>query len=254
MSVIHPYLDHDGPLAIAHRGGAGDHPENTERAFRHAVELGFTHVETDVHVTSDGVAVAFHDDVLDRVTDRVGIIAELPWSEVSRALVDGTDPICRLDDLLDGFPDTRFNLDPKHDAAVEPLAEVLRRTGATSRVCVGSFSDKRLDRMRSLMGNDLCTGTGPRRTLLLVLNSLHLPVRPRNSMVAQVPVKSNGITIVTRRFVEAAHRLGMHVHVWTIDDSGEMDRLLDLGVDGLMTDLPELLKATYERRGQWNPA
>ena len=252
--MIHPYLDHDGPLAIAHRGGAGDHPENTERAFRHAVELGFTHVETDVHVTSDGVAVAFHDDVLDRVTDRVGTIADLPWGEVSRALVDGTDPICRLDDLLDGFPDTRFNLDPKHDAAVEPLAEVLRRTGATSRVCVGSFSDKRLDRMRSLMGDDLCTGTGPRRTLLLVLNSRHLPVRPRHSMVAQVPVKSNGITIVTGRFVEAAHRLGMHVHVWTIDDSVEMERLLDLGVDGVMTDLPELLKTTYQRLSVWNPA
>jgi len=250
----HPYLDHQGPLAIAHRGGAGDHPENTERAFRHAVELGFTHVETDVHVTADGVAIAFHDDVLDRVTDRVGTIAALPWSEVRRAMVDGTDEICRLDQLLDGFPNTRFNLDPKHDAAVESLAEVLRRTNAKSRVCVGSFSDKRLDRMRALMGDGLCTGTGPRRTLLLLLNSLRIPVRPRHAMVAQVPVKSNGITIVNRRFVRAAHRLGMHVHVWTIDEPAEIERLLDLGVDGIMTDLPEVLKSTYERRGVWNPA
>lgn len=251
---VHPYLDHRGPLAIAHRGGAGDHPENTERAFAHAVELGFTHVETDVHVTSDGVAIAFHDDVLDRVTDRTGTIDALPWSEVRRALVDGTDHICKLDDLLAGFPETRFNLDPKHDAAVEPLADVIRRTGAVSRVCVGSFSDRRLDRIRSLLGERLCVSTGPRRTLLLVLNSMRLPVRPRHSLVAQVPVRSNGLTIVNRRFVGAAHRLGMHVHVWTIDDPVEMDRLLDMGVDGLMTDLPEVLKATYERRGVWNPA
>jgi len=252
--VRHPYFEHDGPLAIAHRGGAGEHPENTERAFRHAVELGFTHVETDVHVTSDGVVIAFHDDVLDRVTDRTGVIAELPWSEVRRARVDGTDEICRLDDLLDTFPDTRFNLDPKHDAAVAPLADVLRRTGAVTRVCVGSFSDRRLDRIRALLDDDVCTGTGPRRTLLLVLNSLRIPVRPKNAMVAQVPVRSAGITIVTQRFVDAAHRLGMHVHVWTIDDPGEMKRLLGFGVDGILTDRPELLRATYEGLGVWNPA
>ncbi len=250
----HPYFEHDGPLAIAHRGGAGDHPENTERAFRHAVDLGFTHVETDVHVTADGVAIAFHDDVLDRVTDRTGTIAELPWSEVRRARVAGTDEICRLDELLDTFPDTRFNLDPKHDAAVAPLADVLRRTGAVRRVCVGAFSDRRLDRLRAMLGDGLCTGTGPRRTLLLVLNSLRFPVRPKNAMVAQVPVRSTGITVVTQRFVDAAHRLGMHVHVWTIDDPREMKRLLGLGVDGIMTDRPELLRATYETLGVWNSA
>jgi len=254
MSIDHPYFEHDGPLAIAHRGGAGDHPENTERAFRHAVDLGFTHVETDVHVTSDGVAIAFHDDVLDRVTDRAGTIAELPWREVSRALVDGTDEICRLDDLLDSFPDTRFNLDPKHDAAVEPLAEVLRRTDTISRVCVGSFSDRRLDRLRALVGEGLCTGTGPRRTLLLLLNSFGLPIHPKHSMVAQVPVRAGGITLVTRRFVETAHRLAMHVHVWTVDDPHEMERLLNLGVDGIMTDLPELLRSTYQQLGVWNSA
>ncbi len=247
----HPYLRHRGPLAIAHRGGAGAHPENTERAFRHAVELGFTHLETDVHVTSDGVAVAFHDDALDRVTDGTGLIAELPWSEVRRALVGGTDPICRLDDLLSEFPDTRFNLDPKHDEAVEPLCEILRRTGAISRVCVGSFSDRRTDRVRRLVGEELCTGTGPRRTLLLLARSWYLPVRPRHVLVAQVPVRIGGIELVTRRFITAAHGLDMQVHVWTIDEPDEMNRLLDLGVDGIMTDKPECLKATLIARGAW---
>jgi len=254
MSRLHPYLRHEGPLAIAHRGGAGDHPENTERAFRHAVDLGFTHVETDVHVTSDGVAVAFHDEALDRVTDSAGLIAELPWSEVQRALVGGTDPICRLDDLLSEFPDTRFNLDPKHDEAVDPLCQVLLHTGAVSRVCVGSFSDRRTDRVRRLVGEELCTGAGPRRTLLLLLRSWHLPVRPRHAMVAQVPVRSAGLELVTRRFITTAHRLDMQVHVWTIDEPGEINRLLDLGVDGIMTDRPECLKATFVERGVWHGA
>ena len=97
----HPYLDVDGPIAFAHRGGAEEFPENTLRAFRHAVELGYTHVETDVHATADGVAVAFHDDALDRVTDSRGVVGELEWSEVRRARGAGTDPILRLDDLLE---------------------------------------------------------------------------------------------------------------------------------------------------------
>jgi len=252
MAHRHPYLDHPGPIAIAHRGGAGDHPENTERAFRQATDLGFTHLETDVHVTSDGVAVAFHDDLLDRVTDREGRIAELPWREVRRAMVSGTDPICRLDDLLAGFPFSRFNLDPKHDAAVTPLCEVLRRTGAESRVCVGSFSDRRTDRVRRAMGPDLCTSLGPRRTTLLVLASWHVPVRPRHGLVAQVPVRRAGLVLVNKRFVDTAHGFGLHVHVWTIDDPDEMNRLLDLGVDGIMTDRLEILKGVFIDRGLWH--
>ena len=95
-----PFLDHPGPLAFAHRGGAGEWPENTMPAFEHAVGLGYRYVETDVHATADGVLVAFHDDALDRVTDRTGKIADLPWSYVAEARVDGREPIPRLDDLL----------------------------------------------------------------------------------------------------------------------------------------------------------
>ncbi len=252
MADPHPYLDHSGPLAIAHRGGAGVHPENTERAFRHAVDLGFTHLETDVHVTADGVAVAFHDDDLDRVTDREGTIADLKWSEVSQARVNGTDPICRLDDLLSAFPDTRFNLDPKHDAAVESLAAVILAANAQRRVCVGSFSDRRADRLRRLVGPELCTATGIRRTLFLWLRGWHLPLSPRHALVAQVPVRQGFLEVVTPRFVAAAHGKGMHVHVWTIDDPVEIGRLLDLGVDGIMTDRPEVLKRVYVERGVWS--
>ena len=118
----HPFLEHDGPIAFAHRGGAGDWPENSLEAFSRAVELGFRYVETDAHVTSDGVIIAFHDDNLDRVTDRVGLISDLTWAEVSGARIDGIAPIPLLEDLLSTWPNLRVNIDAKHDEVVEPLA------------------------------------------------------------------------------------------------------------------------------------
>jgi glycerophosphoryl diester phosphodiesterase len=249
--AVHPYLDVDGPIGFAHRGGAGVHPENTERAFRHAVELGFTHIETDVHVTRDGVAVAFHDASLDRVTDREGAIGELGWAEVRRARVGGTEPIMRLDELLEAFPDTRVNLDPKHDAAVEPLAAAVTGAGAVERVMVGAFSDRRIDRVRRLVGRRLAVSAGPRRMAALYARSRRAPVPVRGVHAAQIPVRFGRLTLVTPAMVATAHDLGLHVHVWTIDDPVEMERLLDLGVDGIMTDRPEVLRDVYRRRGHW---
>ena len=220
-------------------------------AFEGAVALGYRYVETDVHVTADGVLVAFHDDVLDRVTDRTGIIAALPWREVRESRVDGREPIVLFEDLLGAFPDVRVNVDPKHDAAVEPLADVIRRTGAVDRVCAGSFSDQRLARLRALVGPRLCTSLGPAAIARLRLASVGPPTGTMPAPCAQVPVRARGVRIVDPRFLAAAHRRGMQVHVWTIDDADEMRRLLDLGVDGIMTDHPGILKSILEERGEW---
>ncbi len=246
------FLQHDGPLPFAHRGGASEVPENTLPAFEHAVRLGYRYLETDVHVTADGVLVAFHDDVLDRVTDRTGRIDQLPWSVVREAKVDGREPIPLLEDLLGAFPDARINIDPKHDASVEPLARVLRRADAVERVCIGAFSDRRLARARTLLGPTLCTSLGPKGIAkLLAVATAKTSVGTLAAPCAQVPVAARGITIVDERFVAAAHRRGMQVHLWTIDDEAEMRRLLDLGVDGIMTDVPAVLRAVLEDRGQW---
>ena len=248
----HPYLDVDGPIAFAHRGGAEEFPENTLRAFRHAVDLGFTHIETDVHATADGVAVAFHDDSLDRVTDGRGIVGDLTWGQVQRARVAGTDPILRLDELLEELPDTRVNLDPKSDAAVEPLIDVLLRLGAVERVCVGSFSDRRIQRVRDRIGNSLCVGAGPRGIARLLAASARLPAPGSlNFHAAQVPVRSKGLTLVRPAVLSAARRHSIAVHVWTIDEPAEMHRLLDMGVDGIMTDRPAALRQVMLERGHW---
>jgi glycerophosphoryl diester phosphodiesterase len=221
-------------------------------AFEQAVRLGYRYLETDVHVTADGELLAFHDDHLDRVTDRAGAISDLPWSEVRRAKVDGREPIPRFEDLLGTWPDVRINVDPKHDAAVEPLAEVLVRTGAVDRVCVGAFSDRRLDRLQGLVGERLCRSMGPRQVARLVASSRGLPGGGGvTAPCAQIPTHQGRLPLVTERLVRAAHARGVQVHVWTIDERTEMERLLELGVDGIMTDRPQVLKDVLVERGQW---
>lgn len=254
MGSTWPFLDHPGPLAFAHRGahdpdGAG---ENTLAAFAAAVELGYRYIETDVHLTADGVVVAFHDDHLDRVTDMIGALADLPWSEVRQARVgtDG-DPIPRLDEILERWPDVRVNIDPKHDSVVEPLAEVLTRAGAVRRVCCGSFSEDRLTTLRTRLGPDLCTSLGPRATTRVAASALGAPGGVAAGACVQVPTEVRGRRLVTPRFVRTAHALDLQVHVWTIDDPQEMHDLLDMGVDGLMTDRSALLREVLESRGEW---
>ena len=251
-----PFLDWPGVLAFAHRGAhgpdAGGVVENTMGAFEAAVRLGYRYVETDVHLTADGVLVAFHDDRLDRVTDRQGSIADLPWSEVERARLAGGEGVPRFEDLLGSWPDLRVNVEPKADAAVEPLAAVVERTGSIDRVCAGSFSGRRLARLRTRLGPRLCTSLGPAGTVRLRLASFGVPTGPPGAACAQVPVRQGRLPVVDGRFVAAAHRHGLQVHVWTVDERAEMERLLDLGVDGLMTDRPAVLKDLLVARGAWS--
>lgn len=245
---MHPYLDWPGPIAFAHRGGAGDHPENTMPAFQHAVDLGYTYLETDVHATSDGVLLAFHDPDLSRTCGISGTIESSTWQKVSDARVDDREPIPVFEDLVGSFPEARFNIDCKADSAVQPLIESVRRLDCLDRVCIGSFSDRRLLRIRGALGDRLCSSFGPAQVASLLIAGRV----PFGGQVAQVPVKQGPITVVTERTVASAHRRGLHVHVWTIDEPDEMRRLLDLGVDGIMTDRPRRLRDVLVERGAWH--
>jgi glycerophosphoryl diester phosphodiesterase len=261
---MHPFLDHQRPFPIAHRGGAGEAPENTLPAFAAAVALGYRHVETDVHCTRDGVLVAFHDDVLDRVTDARGAIAELDLAAVRAADAgyafspDGgaTHPfrgrgvtVPTLEELLTTWPDLYVNIDPKADACVAPLAALLDGLDAWHRVGLGSFSDARLRRLRALGRGRACTSMGPRAVAIARLTSAAgLPMPRQGADCLQIPLRQGRVPLVTRRLVAAAHRAGLQVHVWTIDEEPEMERLLDLGVDAIMTDRLALLRDVLARR------
>jgi glycerophosphoryl diester phosphodiesterase len=254
--VAHPFLEHDGPLAIAHRGGALDGRENSMAAFARAVELGYRYLETDVHVTADDVLVVFHDDRLDRVTDRPGEIGSLTWREVRAARIGGTDPIPLFADVLASWPDVRVNIDPKSDRAVGPLVRTIRAAGALDRVCIGSFSDDRLRRARAALGPRLCTSMGPGEVLRLRLAAWGLLPRsavPGGPACVQIPVRRRVVPLAEQRLLSCAHELGLPVHVWTVNDPGQMHDLLDLGVDGIVSDDIVALRAVLRDRGEWYP-
>lgn len=249
----HPYLDHPTPIPFAHRGGAADGIENTAAAFRRAAALGYRYFETDVHATADGRLVAFHDATLDRVTDGTGRIGDLPWHQVRRARVDGREPLPLFEELLEEFPDARWNVDIKAAPALEPLVELIRATDSWDRVCVGSFSETRVAAAAQLAGDRLATSYGIRGVLGLRLRSYRIPVPVRAGAVcAQVPPAHNGIPVVDERFVRTAHERGLQVHVWTVNEPALMNELLDLGVDGIMTDHLETLRAVFAGRGVWH--
>jgi len=258
FAYLDAVLDQPGTvLAFAHRGGAF-HPdieglENTMQAFAHAVALGYDYLETDVHVTKDGVMLAFHDTVLDRVTDRTGAIATSTYAEIQQALINGSEAVPTLAELFDAFPGVRFNIDIKAPGAVAALAMFLDEREAWDRVCVGSFSGRRLRRFRRLTRGRVATSASP--VEVAAYRALPSPVarlvtrgRPR---VLQVPHHVGGLTVVTAGFVRRAHRAGLHVHVWTVDDPDEMNLLLDRGVDGLMTDRTDILRAVLTESGRW---
>jgi glycerophosphoryl diester phosphodiesterase len=250
--IRHPYLDHPGPIAFAHRGGAADGLENTLAQFRRAVDAGYRYLETDVHASADGRLVAFHDATLDRVTDGAGRIADLPWQDIRQARVAGAEPVSLFEELLETFPEARWNVDMKAESSLRPLLDLVERTNTWDRVCVGSFSEARVARAQRLAGPRLATSYGTAGVLALRLRSWGMPAALRRSAVAaQVPESQSGVPVVDHRFVRTAHARGLQVHVWTVNEPQRMHRLLDLGVDGIMTDHIDTLRKVLEDRGVW---
>jgi glycerophosphoryl diester phosphodiesterase len=247
------YLDHPRPLAFAHRGGAGHQPENSWRAFEYAVQLGYAYLETDTRSTADGKLIAFHDAELDRVTDRTGQVSKLTWKEVSAARINGTEEIPLLEDLIGTFPELRFNIDLKDEGTIAPLASALRRTGAWDRVCVASFSGARLLAALRALDRPVCVAVTP--AAMVAMRFLGQPgmamarrLARAGAQCAQVPRQ-----IATREFIRRAHGIGLDVHVWTLNTRTEIERALDLGADGVMTDDIVLLRDILAERGQWHP-
>lgn len=270
----YPYLDAvlDRPgsvIAMAHRGGAL-HPEipgteNTLHAFRHAVALGYRYLETDVHASKDGVLLAFHDAVLDRVTDTEGRLSDLTADQISAVRIGGEHAVPTMAELLEAFPDCRFNIDLKSEGAIEPLVALLERTRTHDRVCVGSFSWQRIHAFRRATAGRVATAAAPFEVAAFLVPAPGRLLRAtvaRGAQVLQVPWRhrQRRVTIVTPAFVRRAHAAGLHVHVWTgdepsqwvsVDDPASMNMLLDMGVDGLITDRTDVLKDVLLSRGQW---
>lgn len=247
------------PHLIAHRGGADEAPENTLEAFRHAVGLGLTHIETDAQVTADGVVVLCHDETVDRCYDGTGKISEMTWDEIAELRNAADQPMPRLDQVLDEFGGTYFNIDAKTDEVVEPLLDTLREAEAFDRTLVASFSEKRLARIRELSEGELSTSLGVAAVVRLMLASETVSAAEtwrvdgpsRLVRAVQVPEKSRGIRVVNPRFIATAHTAGLAVHVWTVNEPAAAVKLLDWGVDGIVTDRPTMFREILRVRDQW---
>lgn len=261
IGSVHPYLDGPRPRAYAHRGwhvGDLDGCENTLTAFRRAVQEGFGYLELDVHASADGVAMVHHDTRLDRTTDATGPLAARTADDLAAVRVHGREPIPRLAEVLAALPHTRITIELKAAAALEPVLAVLAEANAWHRVCIAGFAQAWLDAARTAGGDRLCTSMAQRDVLALravawrdvlpgPLARLPAPLSLRGD-VAQVPVRFGPLTVVDTAVLAAAHATGREVHVWTIDEPAEMTRLLDLGVDGLLSDRPDLLLQVLDRR------
>ena len=249
----HPFFEWTGLHAFAHRGGASTAPENTLAAFQRSVDLGYTYMETDVHATADGVLLAFHDDDLQRTCGIPGRISELTYDEVRKARVGGEEPIPTFDEIVGTWPGLRWNIDCKADNALPHLVAALRKHRILDRVCLGSFSDRRLRTLRAELGPDVATSLGPKGVARLRLAvSLGRAIRfPDGVFAVQIPPKQGPIPLHSQRFIDIAHESGLHVHYWTIDDPDQMNELIDRSADGIMTDQPATLKDVLVRRGKW---
>ena len=234
------------PLGLAHRGGAAEATENSPTAFQNAADHGLRAIETDVRATIDGHAVVFHDATMDRTTDRSGAVSAFPVAHLRGAhLANGDHPVS-LVEALERWPGLTFNVDVKADDAVEPFLRAVGQVDAWDRVCAASFSTRRLARMRALAGPRLATSLGSAEVARLVTGTLHRT----SACAAQVPRRAGRFPLVTPALLRRAHDLGLQVHVWTVNDPVEMAGLLDLGVDGLITDRPCLLaQVLADRRG-----
>ena len=234
---LHSYLiTGETPIVLAHRGYATRHPENTMASFAAAIDLGIRHIETDVQATADGEVVVFHDDRLERLTGCPGLISEITWNELRQFRINDKEPVPRLEDALSAWPNIRFNIDAKCDGVVRPLLDLLKRHDAWDRVCIGSFSGRRLEFVRNEAGPKLCTSMGPFEVFRLRLASFGLPTGSFRANCAQVPPVHRGLTVIDRALVDAAHARNLPVHAWTINDPDEMNHLLALGVDGIVSD------------------
>ena len=251
-----PFLLSAGRLAIAHRGYSRDGLENSLTAFKEALDLGFDYVETDINTTADGVAMVFHDATLERTTDGHGTIAELPYAEVRKARIAGREVIATLEEFVTALPEARFNIDVKDAGSVGPLIAAIEKHGLHHRVCVASFSDKRRRSVLAGLSQPVASSPGQRLLVAYFLLSWWLPAPViqklmRDVDVLQIPTHYGRVPLVTESGVRRAHTLGLKVHVWTINDPAEMERLFDMGVDGIMTDRADLLAAVMRRRGYW---
>ena len=230
--------------AFSHRGVRTGNEENTLIAFQRAVDLGITHLESDVHASADGTVYLFHDETLDRVTGASGNFNDCTDEQLAQIRTGG-QPLCTLDALLDAFPQATLNLDVKDEQVIGPLAALIERRKAHGAIALAAFSTARSAAVSHLLSAPIRRSPGQRELVLIWLCAHLLGWVPKRMLASywavQVPLKQGPLPVATRRFIKAVHRAGAQVHVWVIDDEPTMRLLMDRKADAIMSDDAALL-------------
>ena len=235
------YLNYDGLAVMAHRGGSLEAPENTLESFKYALEIGSDIIETDIQLSSDGIPYIFHDDDLKRIPGIEKNFNQLLASEIDELNIFDDCKIPTLEETLKQFPNTKFQIDFKTDEVVDPAIEIINKLpNIKKNLCVASFSSQRLQKIRSKL-SDVTYSMGPHEVLKLLLKSFGVYRGEISGDCLQIPIYRYGIKIVTRRFVDFCKRENIKISVWTINSIEEMDYLIGLDVDGIITDNPKAL-------------
>jgi len=238
---IHPYLNVSGVAISAHRGGSLEAPENTIESFEYSLEIGSSYIETDVQLSSDGIPYIFHDDDLSRLFGKNIRFNSLHSNEINKLMLFEKYKIPTLETALEKFPETFFQIDVKTDEVTKPAMKIIKETNSLDRVCIASFSSERLKLVSSLYPQ-VCMSMGPKEIIKLFFASFGLYKKKIPGDCLQIPIYQYGIKLATKRFVNYAQSIGLKIHVWTINDENTMIKLIDLGVDGIITDRPKALK------------
>ena len=237
----HSYLQQQGISISAHRGGSLEAPENTLEAFKYSLDLGCKYIETDVQLSSDGIPYIFHDDDLKRILGRDIVFNSMPSSEIDSLIIFQKYSIPTLEAALLEFPEALFQIDVKTDEVAMPALEIIKKCAAIPRVCIASFNSDRLKRVSDAYP-DVCLSMGPKEVLKLLLSSFRLYFKDVPGHCLQIPVYQYGLKLVTQRFINYVQKRGLKIMVWTINDQETMQALIDMGVDGIITDRPSALK------------
>lgn len=233
-------------------------------AFAGAVGLGYSHIETDLHMTADDALVCVHDPTVDRTTDGSGPVESFTLEEIQtldagfrHGSRDGFRfrskdvRVPTFEEVFTSFPHVRFVVDLKRDGMEEALVKLIENHGIHDRLIVSSFSDERLSRFREASGAKVATSAGRTMSRLWVLAARMGRRGGGNASALQLPTQVRGVRVVDEKIVAVAHSAGLQVHVWTVNRTEEMMAYLDVGVDGVVTDRPDLLKRVLLDRGQW---
>ena len=253
-------------LVFAHRGGGGLIPENTLKAFQYSAKMGVDALELDVHSTADGTLVVHHDASVDRTTDGRGRVNELTIDAIKKLdagyifSIDGgqTFPfrgkgvtVPTLEEIFDALPEMTFNIEPKQHtpSIIAPLCNLLRERKMTDKTIVGSFNQTTIDDFRRQCPEVATSASPSEVSRFLALQKTGIADSYNPPMQAlQIPRNLGSLQIVTKDFVEAAHRRNLKVHIWTINETADMQRLIEMGVDGIMTDYPDRLLTLLSRQ------